>query len=365
MVSDYFSDSYCIARQRFIKLATGSGAELKAWTLPGHTSPEGEPLIMDTAYFGAPSAEKLLLMICGTHGQEAQSGAACILQWIDKGYYHELPPNVAVLVVHGLNPYGWAWSSRSNENNVDLNRNFFDHRSHPDSPLYERFAACMYSNDISPAGIERVGNRINELVAEIGLEAAIQTLSAGQYRYPTALNYGGTEKEWSHQTLETLFEQYVHGKRWVYSVEWHTGLGEYAKPFYICQSAAGSAARDRAERCFGRDEIGAGENPHEVNVSYQGLLLTWTEQQVEQTGGQFCGAVIEWGTYDMDTVTAALLIDRWLRFECEDRDSPEAISAQTRMMELFSPTALTWRKAVLDQSDKIYRSMHANLLAER
>ncbi len=35
--------------------------------------------------------------------------------------------NTGALLIHALNPYGFAWTRRVTEDNVDLNRNFVDH----------------------------------------------------------------------------------------------------------------------------------------------------------------------------------------------------------------------------------------------
>ena len=59
-----------------------------------------------------------------------------------------MPEDVAIVLVHALNPFGFAWRRRWNENNVDLNRNFLDDRSFLDGDaayaesrrVYERVA---------------------------------------------------------------------------------------------------------------------------------------------------------------------------------------------------------------------------------
>jgi len=39
--------------------------------------------------------------------------------------FRELPADAALILVHVLNPFGMTYLRRGNENNVDLNRNFF------------------------------------------------------------------------------------------------------------------------------------------------------------------------------------------------------------------------------------------------
>ncbi len=355
--ADLFSDSYAVARQRFLKAAQNVDATIKSYLLDRHKGPNEEELAIDIAYLGDISASKLMLISCGTHGLEGQAGGASVLQWLYSEGAKNLPADTAALIVHGVNPWGWAWSSRSNENNVDLNRNFFDHHAHPEKPLYRTFIDRISQNDVSAAGLEASLTAMGAFIAEVGADVAANVLAGGQYDVPDGFNYGGRGKEWSHLAMEQIFDTYVKNKALVYSVEWHTGLGSYAEPFHICQSPRDSEARKLAENCFGAEEIAAGDAPHDAVVDYTGLLLTWMEDRVASYGGTFCGVVIEWGTFDKETVTGALLIDRWLRFECDDRQSAQAIEARTRMREWFSPSALSWRQAVLTKSGPIYQAM--------
>ena len=54
------------------------------------------------------------------------------------------------LFVHGLNPYGWAHGSRTNENNVDLNRNYLDHaQGHAENPVYAELHELLTVSDVS------------------------------------------------------------------------------------------------------------------------------------------------------------------------------------------------------------------------
>jgi protein MpaA len=77
-----------------------------------------------TAYrFGSGSSK--IVFVGGTHGNE-KSSVATMNAWIDylELHAHELPSNRSIIVIPNLNPDGYASSSRTNANNVDLNRNF-------------------------------------------------------------------------------------------------------------------------------------------------------------------------------------------------------------------------------------------------
>lgn len=68
----------------------------------------------------------MLALQSATHGVEGFAGSACILDLLRTGAARELPPDTALLLVHAINPWGFAWIRRTTAEGVDLNRNFVD-----------------------------------------------------------------------------------------------------------------------------------------------------------------------------------------------------------------------------------------------
>lgn len=100
----------------------------------------GKRFFLDVAQVGADSPKNLLILISGTHGVEGFCGSGCQVGYLTDRVYEALPADARVLLVHALNPFGFAWLRRVNEENVDLNRNFQDfNRSLPSSAGYETF----------------------------------------------------------------------------------------------------------------------------------------------------------------------------------------------------------------------------------
>jgi hypothetical protein len=79
---------------------------------------------MDAAIFrGDP--EKVMLHISGTHGPEGFAGSAIQAAILDQLAAKPLGEGApTVVLVHALNPYGFANNRRVNEENIDLNRNY-------------------------------------------------------------------------------------------------------------------------------------------------------------------------------------------------------------------------------------------------
>ncbi len=45
---------------------------------------------------------------------------------------------------------------------------------------------------------------------------------------------GGRPPEWSNVVLERILGEHATGVECVGLIDWHTGIGEYGKPFFLC-----------------------------------------------------------------------------------------------------------------------------------
>src|SRR6266498_1220198 len=107
IASVLFSETYAEARQKFLAAVPTSIAY--SCSTKG---PSGERLFTDAAYFGKPDAKKLLVLVSGTHGAEGYCGSAAQLLFLHAKFHEVLPSATAVLFVHALNCYGFAWDRR-------------------------------------------------------------------------------------------------------------------------------------------------------------------------------------------------------------------------------------------------------------
>ena len=129
----HFSESYADARSRFLEAVARADAPLESFENPVGKGPTGEVLATDVALFGPDDAKHLLILVSGTHGVEGFAGSGAQVAMIEGLRFAALPARTAVLVVHAINPYGFAWLRRVNEDNVDLNRNSIDFKALPAS----------------------------------------------------------------------------------------------------------------------------------------------------------------------------------------------------------------------------------------
>src|SRR5215469_7640129 len=138
--ADSFSPDYAAARVKFREAAEAAGAALDSYPHP-ERGPDGGDLSTDVALIGPKTAERVLVMISATHGVEGFCGSGAQVDWLRRGEAASLPSGLAVLMIHAINPYGFAWLRRVTQENVDLNRNWVDFAGPlPENPGYDALA---------------------------------------------------------------------------------------------------------------------------------------------------------------------------------------------------------------------------------
>ncbi len=143
---DYFSIDYQEARKKFLEAALTTGASIESFQNP-HSGPQGEALYTDVATIGLKSATNIIVLGSGTHGVEGFAGSGIQTGLFREGIASALKPNVGIIMIHAINPYGFAHLRRANEDNVDLNRNFIDHtKPYPKNDGYVELADVMWKH---------------------------------------------------------------------------------------------------------------------------------------------------------------------------------------------------------------------------
>eukprot|EP00808_Paulinella_micropora_P025195 g68353.t1 len=230
----FFRETYSDARDQFRALAVKAGAELHTLdVLHGHD------LTIDIAEFRRDTS-KLLLHISGTHGVEAHAGsaiqAAFLYNWTMDVDSTELP---SIVLVHSLNPFGFKYARRWNEENVDLNRNCFLSRDELMQATASDSNFADYNNldhVLNPKQLPWYHPLVFLVVAAKtlathGYTAVKRACVTGQYHKPDGLFYGGATIAKSHSLLHGwLREQgYTTSITVGVAIDVHTGLGRQGK----------------------------------------------------------------------------------------------------------------------------------------
>ena len=341
---DCYASDYTRARAKFLNAAAAAGGTVQSFIHPDKQTPDGHPLAIDVARLGNAKASRQALFISGTHGQEGFSGSAVQVGWMLGDGPARLPSDVGVVLVHGLNPYGFAHFTRTTENNVDLNRNFIERAAAaPANPHYESLHDALKIRHWTDAENARVDAAMAAFTDRHGRDALFDTLARGQYLHQDGLMYGGKDREWSNRTLEIIVKDALIDAEKVAFIDWHTGIGEYGRPFFLCFNEPGSALFQRACDWWGKENVD-GVRPHGMErPNYTGLVFHGVQRFLGNR--QMCGAVIEFGTRGVN-MRRVLRLDQWLRRQ-SGLDADLRNGLQADMMDAFCPFDGQWRKDTL------------------
>ena len=341
-----FSETYAEARSKFLSAAESAGAAVQAHLHP-ERGPDGGVLATDCAWIGPADARSVLVMVSGTHGIEGYCGSGAQIDWLQRGEAAQLGPDRAALLIHALNPYGFAWARRVTHENVDLNRNFVDFaRPLPVNRDYDTLAAAVKPADWNEASQTAARLALGAFAQAHGFRAMAQAVSGGQYAHADGLFYGGAAPTWSRITLETLFRERLSRAEEIGIIDYHTGLGPegYAEP--IIAAAPGTPEFDRAIRWHGRaarSHVG-GES---VSAEIAGDWLAAAPQLAPQA--RVTGIALEYGTVDANRVLEALMAANGLHAH-GDPPGPLARQIKAQIRAAFYVDSDLWRGMVLGQS---------------
>jgi hypothetical protein len=346
MSSSPFSATYAEARSKFLEAAAAAGAELSVWLHP-ERGPDGGELATDVAWIGPADAGAVLTMVSGTHGVEGHCGSGAQVDWLRRGEAARLAAGEAVMLVHAINPYGFAWSRRVTHENVDLNRNFIDFaKPLPENPGYDELAAAVAPEEWTDASRQASRASFLAYLRQHGYAALVEALSGGQYRHPGGVYFGGAGETWSRRTLTAIFQGRLAKAGRVGVLDYHTGLGPegFGEPMV-------SAAPHTAEYARALSWYGAAVTSIEGgNSSSAKLTGDWLDAMPALLPhAEVTGMALEYGTVDGAQVMEALRADNWLHLH-GDPLSPQgqAIAADTRAA--FYIDTDIWRGMVLGQS---------------
>lgn len=349
------ASDYAVSRARFLDAAKALDARLDAYVHP-LSGPAGDRLATDVAYLGNPNAPTRLLVISGTHGVEGFAGSACQTRWLTEGV--TASDDLAVVIVHALNPYGFAWVRRVNEDNVDLNRNFIDFESSLPANLgYDELAGALVPDRWDDETQEATAKVLLGYATEHGFPDLQAAVSKGQYTHPTGIFYGGSEAVWSRKTIRSISSSYLAGVERLGVIDLHTGLGERGIGEAIAEEPDASE-RTRLEDWY--EEFTVPTDGTSVSAVVTGDILAALKRWLPNA--ETTAIALEFGTVDMVAVSNALRGDAWLHAHA-DPLGPEALPIKAALSDAFAPGDEDWARIVWGRFVEIIEQTTSGLLA--
>jgi hypothetical protein len=350
----FFPNSFSEGRTRFRDAAHAAGAILESHRNPA-TGPDGDVLSTETAFFGHRQASRLLVAMAGTHGAEGFCGSGIETGWLETGQFKRLPADTAVLLIHAINPYGFAWVRRVNEDNVDLNRNFIDHSGpKPDNPGYRELRDAICPAEWSAESEARNKARMQAYAAQHGAFALQGAIMAGQYIDEHGVFYGGLGDTWSNRTFRAILAPHAAHARKVAFIDLHTGLGPYGYGEIISNHLAADPGGKRVRDWYGAEATATDEGTSTSTVIsgdvHVGLAETLSEAEAT-------GITLEYGTVPLEEMIDSVRADNWLHVHGE-RDSAKGREITARIRAAFYQEHDDWKSMVFDRAvDVLERTM--------
>jgi hypothetical protein len=343
----YFSGTYVEARAKFLEAAAQRGAAVESFVLEAHRGALGEELATDVALIGAIDAKKLLLVTSGTHGPEGFCGSGTQIATLnDADLLSRLEKaGVALLLVHAVNPHGFSHLHRTNEDNIDLNRNHIDFSAPlPVNAEYAEVEPLVLTATWPPTPADEAA--VAAYVAKHGMRAFRAAVTKGQYTSPDGLFYGGTAPSWSNGTMRAILRKYAASATHLGWIDIHTGLGPYGHGEKIYPGRNAPADLAQAHAWWGADVFApfAGDS---ASADVSGPVVSIAYDECPNASVAPMG--LEFGTLPDGEVLTRLRADTWLRRH------PEAPDAQKReirqqLRDAFYCDNDEWKGMVLGQT---------------
>jgi hypothetical protein len=354
-----FSADYAAAREKFLAAAGAAagaaGAALQRYDNPNR-GPNGEALSTDVAWLGPEDATKVAVLISGTHGVEGFCGSGAQVAWLRSDAARRLPTDVAVLLVHAINPHGFAWLRRVTEEGVDQNRNFVDFaKPLPENPGYDELADAFVPREIEGPVLEAALQKLKAYRAKHGDIAYFTAYSAGQYRHSDGVFYGGAGPTWSRKTTEAICARYLAKRAQVAGVDFHTGLGPHGYGEPICHHELGSAALARARAWYG-DSLTESASGTTSSQARNGLTHFGYARALPGVALNF--VTLEYGTYPRDRGAVVFREDHWLHrggVRPEQLATAKGRAIKAAIRKHFYPDAAPWKEMVLARAFQVIR----------
>lgn len=339
----HFSSDYFSARQRLLAACAQLGSDHHALAIHA-PSPRPEPLTIDISVIGSPKPTSALVLSSGVHGVEGLFGSAVQLAFAEQLAKGWRPPlGAAIVLVHAVNPYGFAWLRRFNEENVDLNRNFLlpteSYGGAP--PLASTFReALKLRRPRSRYGFWSA--RMVMLALKHGVQSFWETLPVGQYDYPDWLFFGGGSPAQSVQELERFLPTVLGDAKEVVHLDFHTGLGTWTEAQLLVSESEGVDNCAWWDANYGQPFVRQMKS-HTKAYEVRGGFGPWLRALFPACRYRY--ATAEFGTYSAMRVMGALADE--LRWHFELGDETFGHASRRRLSETFVPHSRSWRAKTL------------------
>jgi hypothetical protein len=341
-----FSETYSQARAKFQATATKAGLTCTSHVMK-ERGVEREELAIDVVCLGAREPRQVVMISSGAHGVEGFAGSAIQIGLMATDWAQELPDDMAVVLVHALNPHGMSWSRRECEDGTDLTRNV-SHHLYPPFPneQYELFHPLLVPADVSAETLARLPQEYERILTEHEFDNPGPILRIGQYAHADGLTYHGLHFSWPTKHWIEITRQYAHSAEDVMLIDIHTGFGDYGD-LLVQNPSYHHSSPSYATLCewLGREPAGYSDDGSIIEHRIE--TFEALHRQCKD-GARVAAMYFEFGTKD-----PGAFIDPWVRnnwyFHYGDRFCPEAVQARRDFADFCYVRKPDWKRSVWEK----------------
>ncbi len=358
---ELYPEDFNSSQERFLSAVKHLGAAVSSLAIEPPAIQQKPRLTIDIALVGDSKAPRTLLYIAGTHGIEGFIGSA--IQHAIISQITDLPKGCNIALVHCLNPWGMAHLRRTNEHNVDLNRNCTisdgDRAGAP--PGYADLKSLLIPERAH--SLPRFCLGALNVVLRHGFATAKQAITGGQYVDEQGLFYGGLSLQKELQLVRTWAAEHLAHSEHILVVDLHSGLGSFGQDSLIVDYPDHSDQYKRIQSLFPQHRIHGPDPSHSLSYETRGSIGALLPAILPHT--IIDHVVHEFGTFHPFRVLHALVQENFHFFR-----SGRAIGADSRhtssllLKDVFCPTSNEWRSAAVRRGMVIFEAAKRALLPQ-
>lgn len=355
---EFYFESYEECRSEFISVANRASEKFSGTTgrfsVP---SAVDNDLTVDYIYIPAQlNLTKLLILNSGIHGIEGYTGSAVQLMFMQEFLPEMDLSEMGVLLIHGMNPYGFKYNRKVTENNVDLNRNCVVEESsfNTKNDGYGTLTDLLMPED--KVGYNSLRNKffhlvaINKIIKE-SMPVLRQAALQGQYDFNKGIYYGGKSYEPQIDSVKQLFKSIIPEYNKVLNIDLHTAYGERGKLHLFMNPINDPEIKNGVESVFRGAEIdwGSGDDFYTIHGEYVGWVESISDSVLYLPG------MFEFGTLDSQKTFGSLksiqvMINENQGIHYGYKNDKQEKKVKDHFREMYFPSAPEWRSKVIDDS---------------
>ena len=237
----------------------------------------------------------MLVLTSGTHGAEGFCGSGCQVGLLhDDAFVAAVDAaRVRVVLLHALNPYGFSHLRRTNEDNVDLNRNFRDFAAlPPPNRAYAGSPRLHRAGDVAADGGQRsaAGRTMRRRTANARCRRRSAAASAS---FRTASSTAACGRRGATACCERCCASTARAATSLGWIDFHTGLGPRGHGEKIFAGRADAADLARAKAWWG-DDVTSFHDGSSTSAPLTGV--NYNAAYDECPHAAYAGIALEYGT---------------------------------------------------------------------